>query len=473
MEPESQTQTAAVPRLANRVTLCQTGHASPLWAERKLINRISASAPVGSEDLERDFFSVLTDDGPLHVNLWPRVVAIEQPGPGEPWRSREPHLDVGAGLIARRCDEPPARLVEWVSTPPRASTGDLWVWGAVSRIPKQVREVIAPFRFGQWSLLRLASAHPRFLDLMASNPALGWMLANWGTLRGTPSVDPLATARVLVPLRQRNIAEWVGFPQTEAAVRVIRRIPPTDCSMMAYRALSILMVKPGALDVFGHFHRLPVVVLMAAATESIGPRLTEHFFRQFAKAISTAHPEDDADGDGSPAQILEDTVRLQAGLPDVPLPGQIRSLAALTRFHDQLVAEQDFRAEYKRDFALPPPPIPPCDGIEPLDTARKIFVEANGQHHCLDTYMVSIQARGYYAYSVTRNGRATVGIRRKRDGSWRVDQIRGAYNSKVPVALTRFVRQWFLSHASIPATSRARKRRVESDLQILMPFAQG
>ena len=41
---------------------------------------------------------------------------------------------------------------------------------------------LAPFRFSQWNLLRLAARNPAALDLIDSNPALAWGLARFEAL---------------------------------------------------------------------------------------------------------------------------------------------------------------------------------------------------------------------------------------------------------------------------------------------------
>lgn len=414
----------------------------------------------------------------LHARAWPRPYARTRRGPDDPWKDCHPWLDVTRGLLVPHFFEPTSRIDDWVPDPPPRFNPEPWVVRALERIPAEVRAAIAPFQYRQWPLLRLADACPRSVDLARSNPALAWALAEWPRFRRAKTDDPFGPPKSLVASRQRDVAAWLGFPRTESAVRLLRKIPPADCAKAPIAALRALLREGQRAEPLRHFPELPAIVLLAATAPRVGAHLTPACLQEIADAAASWSRQKHSGRDrfDHPARLLHDTVHLAKELADVPAPGEIRSLGALHRFHDHLTHELRFRRQFAEDFELPAPPIPGAEGIEPLATARAVFVEGEELRHCLVSYLQRMEYRGYYAYRVTRHGRATVGIQRTRDGSWQIDQIRGRCNSRPPRALRDSVTAWFHAHiAPTEATHKNGRAKAktpdDADLQLVMPFA--
>lgn len=416
----------------------------------------------------------------LYLRLWPAPFCIRRDQPGGPWHPAELDLDLA---IMRMADAGgiPARPEPWVAR-------------AIERVPGPIRGAIAPFRTGQWRLLVLAWASTAMADLIRSNPALAWALAHWERFQGATGEAGADPALPLLSARQRDIAAWLGFPRTESAVRLLRKIPPQDCAREPILALRRLIARGPVAEVLRHLPELPAALLLAAAAPKLGSRLGPRCLAQIAEAISQerasaavpaegaegaedhhlegtgcgrlANPADESD---SITTVLEDTVRLAHAAGKKWLPDLIPSLGALRRLHDALVSEADFRSMVTRNYDFPPPPVPPVEGIEPLATPRMLWQEGRDQHHCLVVHSREVAGGDYYGYRVTRCGRATVGIRRKRDGSWRIAEVRAAHNARPPLALRNFVKMWLEQNGPVPALPGT--PRGDSDLQLLMPFA--
>lgn len=83
----------------------------------------------------------------------------------------------------------------------------------VEHWPEQARTCVRAFPTNHWPLLQFVNAGGEpALELLGSNPALGYLAARAGTANQ-------------VGLRRRALAALVGFPETEHAVRLLRKVP--------------------------------------------------------------------------------------------------------------------------------------------------------------------------------------------------------------------------------------------------------
>ena len=96
----------------------------------------------------------------------------------------------------------------------------------VHSLPREVREELRRYAERKWHLLNLFARCPGALDLSRSNPGLAYALAsNWAFHK--PAVArPIRAARSLVHKKQKAILEWLGFPATEPARRILAKIRP-------------------------------------------------------------------------------------------------------------------------------------------------------------------------------------------------------------------------------------------------------
>ena len=93
-------------------------------------------------------------------------------------------------------------------------------------MPDEVRNDLLRYSGRRWHLLSLFARCPGALDLSRSNPGLCYALAsNWVFHR--PAVkQPVRAARAMVMRKQKQILEWLGFPGTEPARRILAKIMP-------------------------------------------------------------------------------------------------------------------------------------------------------------------------------------------------------------------------------------------------------
>lgn len=123
-------------------------------------------------------------------------------------------------------------------------------------VPAAVAELAERFGSCQWPLMLLAAECPAGLDLARSNPVLAYALANNEHFRATPADAAAFQAVRYCHRKQRQILKWLGFPDSEAMVRVVRKIPATVAYPSLLRMLRSAVIDPDTLKRMGH---LPVI----------------------------------------------------------------------------------------------------------------------------------------------------------------------------------------------------------------------
>ncbi len=476
---------------------------------REMLGLIGREAPIGggvlvTRGINADFDGgerawhgdvyVLSGSTTLHARPWPDPHArlrLKRPGP---WEPHDPHLDVRRGFLGIARPEPSTSLVDWLTpartpqpfTPAEDDQTD-WTRRAIGRIPEEVRRRLAPFRFRQWQLLRLISLDIRALDLIAANPALAWALASGPDFVRGNATEVCAEAVRQIARRQRDIAGWLGFPANESSVRILRKVPPESCGITPLQELRAMAGMPHCAERLRHLRELPAVVILALRSRILGPSLTPAVLEQIVAEIARLRqPSANADAARGPtiAHLLEDTARMAQMIPGANAPRPVDSITALRRRHDQLVetflalsrprpqeppvrrprphrrpapAPQAADVAPKRQYRgtlFPPPPFPSSDGIEPITCGAELNREGLEMHSCVRSYYGDICYGRYYVYRITHPRRATLGLKRNYDGTWRIDQVAGIRNHKVSADLYSHVVQWFQKWAlSGPARS--------------------
>lgn len=304
----------------------------------------------------------------------------------------------------------------------------------LDEIPPRVRRIVCRFRHRHWPVLSMLGRAPRSIDLIESNPALGWMLAS-NPMFHRPNVErPMRACRTWCCRPRPEIAEWLGFPPTRSAVRLLAKIEPQALTADGLRALRARM-REGAPIVRGLAHAPRITRDML---DVVGPR-------QFAPLVTPALLGFIATADRLAAsrtvRTLFDVARLGTELEAQLRP--VRSTAELRNQYEELVE----RAEAKRlgqdeilDF--PDPPLAAEDGIEPIADHRALIHEGRAQHHCVATYAKHVAERRLYVYRVTGPERATVSIKPRADGTWRISELRASHNRAVTRRTRRRIERW-------------------------------
>lgn len=414
---------------------------------------------------------------------WPEMRAWTKTKARPQWRACRPFIrlyldDVGKSYIhtqMRRWDSSwfQAPLPEEEKPPPEAFTDEdldeethalcVEIWrkherrqaqarngllAYFSTIPHQMVRLVAPFSERQWHLLSLLARCPGAKDLLVSNPALAYALAsNWVFHR--PAVQrPLRAARALLGKKQRTLAEWLGFPGTEAAVRVLRKIEPNACLMGALLRLRNRMQDPATLRQLSHFPPLDAASLGMFLHPSTAPWVTAPFLEQ-ARAAEQTH-----DCAGDLADVIE--MRQFLGVPQPPR--RLTSIAQLRILHNDLVERMRRSRQHPTGGPpFPPPPIPGTENLVPITTANDLLEEGRFQHNCVGAYAGRIRRGHCYIYRLLAPERATVEIVLRKNG-WRLGEVAARENQAVRLETRQQLKAWVDAFAAAqrPAsTSRA------------------
>jgi hypothetical protein len=309
-------------------------------------------------------------------------------------------------------------------------------------IPREVRELIAPFPDRHWHLLSLiARCGPAARDLVVSNPALAYALAsNW--VFHKPAVRrPLRSARALLApgRKQREILGWLGFPATEWARRLLRKIPVSSVGILRLLYLRDSLADAAVHKLLSHLPRINAGVIRIVTD----PALRRHATPRLLEEV--AH---DPHEDRRPraAFLLRDCLAMHRGPARFPA---LRSLARLREVHDSLAEELWGEARSLRNVAFPPPPLEGTPNIVPITDLWELEEEGRIQRNCVASYAHRILAsRKVYIYRVLAPERCTLSVARRGD-RWVLSEIRSACNRPASPETIRVVQEW-IRRASAP-----------------------
>jgi hypothetical protein len=304
----------------------------------------------------------------------------------------------------------------------------------LSPIPEEILTTVSRFANRHWHLLNLAGRCPGAFDLMQSTPALALALSSPWVFREKPPSHPLRSARSLLRKRQTEIAAWLGFPSAWSTVKILRKLPPGECTV-----LNLLHLR----NLFGtHLKTLQHLTYLNGSIINLlsGERDRYRTMPGFLEEITSRPGLMDR-----ALQILRDTLWMRKKLED---PGIItlRSFKQLTKTHDFLV-DRLGRIDLKISDPLPFPLAPlaawsPHMELEPLQTEMDLLEEGRIQKNCVGAYGPRVQRGKLYLYRLLEPERATLAVSMGHSGKWELAEIKAYQNSEVAPETLSSVREW-------------------------------
>ncbi len=332
-------------------------------------------------------------------------------------------------------------------------------------IPDHIAKVVSPFLSHQWPLMALLHAQPSAMDLATSNPALACCVANNNEFRRTKVKVAAIQAVSYAPRKQRDIAKWLGFPDSEAVVKILKRVPPESASPGVMRMLrSVLSECPDIVKLLGHLQIINEEVIELIGPWRVRELVTSKLLHEVSKNTDGADVVRPADIILASLAILNE-MKDKRKLRPFQSIAQIHSLQAKVdadylRWQDQLrrmaevrIQRQDGQrirmeeAKNKGRHIFPKPPLPGTDKIIPLTSWPELEEEGAEQRNCVVTKASSILAGKYFVYRVLKPERATLAISYYPSGSWYRSELRAAGNQKVGKETIRMVDSWLLAHS--------------------------
>jgi hypothetical protein len=400
--------------------------ACPSW---RLIKRHARRGTGELTGFRRGWFIMIKPVAAYAIKLWPEAqIWVAEDGQG--WRrsrERERHL-LWFRNIGRQHD--PAESVRRMGDGSWADReGQLlltaieggrvqayWQWlhhnRLLATLPEPIRRIIQeiPQKDGFWILeFMLASRYA--LELMCSNPGLGFLLA---TARGLDPAIPLVEAVALAQSPQRQILAALGLPPSEHLRLFLMRLDFGSLHSDSLMALRSIVGRPGAFELLAQVERLnPDVIRWLQRRE---------FWRYYTPRLIADLAAYDH------GEVLDFSICVMAGLQlltEAAAYGfwQPRPLESLHHYRSQLATLR--RRLVSATMALPAPPCTGDETIVPLTTAAALIAEGEAMHHCLGapSHLIEVHHDRAHFFQVTMPQRGTLELRRAGQDGWSLGEF--------------------------------------------------
>jgi len=318
------------------------------------------------------------------------------------------------------------------------------------QLPHRVAHAVERFQSHQWNLIELLSKDQAAQDLADNNPVLAWCLANNDQFRkffGQRSPAEFAASRLCK--KQREILEWLGFPGTDATVRLMRKILPEAIIPLDARMLRQAVTEPEAAQLLAHLHRVNAGVLGLVCNLKLLHLLSPRLLAEVANSEEEMIRQPTAD------RLIDATYLLLTAQIHLKVT-RFFSTKSICEFHDRVVTEWQRRSqeagrrrkERRRrrksstSRGFPPPPIPGTEDFIPLTSKEELKAEGAQQQNCVGSYSRKVRSGGVCVYKVLSPERATLSIALGPDGFWRRSEIECAGNHPVSWLTKIKVDQW-------------------------------
>lgn len=302
-------------------------------------------------------------------------------------------------------------------------------------IPTRVAQAAERFPARQWAVLRMVQEREAAADLLEQNPALGFCAANLGKFR-TLFGNLGKQAAELSRRPQREVLAWLGFPDEQAWVNIVRKILPEILTVERVQALRAVATIAEVAQRLAH-----VPVINAGLLElAIQPNLMAQASPALLNEIAAAEEER---LQGSAVRLLEDLVRELESMGRRPRLASLKTLANLRqRSHEVAEEFQQHVAVMRSAGNFLEPPVPGTAEIVPLTDAGQLLEEGRAQRNCVGGYGPRVVAGKVFVYRVLQPERATLSLRMGADGGWEIEQLLRACNQPVSPATALAVQRW-------------------------------
>lgn len=331
----------------------------------------------------------------------------------------------------------------------------------LSQVPKDFRERVKPYAFGQCMMLRYLAKYPEAEDLIVNNPKLFWLLAV--AVRDS-IVDDTEIPQLL---RARHIAILgrIIRPASKMTLNILAKTALVSGGLTEARTIIGALGKRHICRLVAHIDRVSILLLQTLLQN---PNLANPSIVRILAEESRVLALDLSD-------TIKDIRRMAEVLnnenPDQAI-SRCRSLAELNRLHDRWVDRvnrtqgiaidggqdewpEDLdrpdrfarnRLELERhadtNWTFPDPPFPDSDGIQAINSIRELVAEGRLQRNCVASYAASISNGEVFVYKVLWPHRATFELIKSAKG-WKIGQIKLSCNRAPGPSVERKVREWF------------------------------
>jgi hypothetical protein len=320
--------------------------------------------------------------------------------------------------------------------------------GFMDSVPHPLLERLRRFPAGSWKLLEAAYYWDGFEELMDSNPALAVCLALRVRVGKKPGVrrKALDYGR-LVLRRQREIADAIGFGDTESIVSILKKLVIDACTPRYLSFLSDLIRDPLILPHLQNARQISGPAIFVLQDYLLNGKLAGDFITEMSHEFPLMNEI---------TSVAEGARQLRGGTRLDEFYDLYLGMRDLARFNPDVVIHSvdDFRTKHaamikklntgavgKRAVRFPEAPFAGTEHIQPITTAAELAGEGREMHHCVKSYTRDVFKGLMAVYRVTHPERATLSLERCPRG-WRLGQLK-LENNRAPADKTvEFVNAW-------------------------------
>lgn len=331
-------------------------------------------------------------------------------------------------------------------------------------IPIEIRDIVRPFKWRQFILLKMILLCPEMLEMLKSNPMLAWLLAD----AIAEKEIPLSEARSWVLRKRKEILQFVCGSTSESVVKVLSRIRfdenhlDPDISNLeelrnkeagshsSFIALKKLISNDHLLHALRTVKRIPLTnVPDLIERPDLALWILVNNIRSSGPYYALAPDERESVIRG----FWQDTLSMGENLcikDRISMMKNCRSIESLNNLHDRwariLTVERktatlrNFMEAYGTN-AFPPPPLEGCTGIEPITTIDELFAEGYEMHNCVASYAERIMNGKCWIFKVLHPERATLELAAE-NNVLMLRQLKTICNGKPAENTQMFVEKW-------------------------------
>jgi len=375
------------------------------------------------------------------LEAWPELKAIRKEG-DEAWEEFDPRFRVVKPYRPKKAKAQPQMELAFDRIPVKPTLAEQRrraFDGFRFSMPKQVAAAVEKFQNRQWGILRLARLSEGVIELARLNPALAFALGNFKPFR--EKFTTMEGAAAISKRRQRDIAEALGFPGTEAAAKILAKISPESVAVDILLQLRQSLRREGTLKPLSHMQMLNAGVLALATNPTLLEASTPALLTEVAESATEKYQ-------ARASEMLSDTLEMLTVIAPAAGKPKVQSLARLRSLHTEVSMKfLTLRPRVTVGTRLPSPPLRGTRDFVPLLTAADLVEEGIAQNNCVATYSERARRRTTFIYRVLRPERATLSIVRGEDGDWRIDELECRGNTKVSAITRQAVESWLDQYA--------------------------
>ena len=299
-----------------------------------------------------------------------------------------------------------------------------------SFIPEAMAKACEEIPGRQLTMLMLMQASPAAAELAQSNRALVFALSHPHFFRERFST--LQGAAIVAKRRQREIAAWLGFPETDSAVKTLSKLAGASIFKESLRALRASMGASNGQKILSHLPRINAGVLGFVADEELCGIVPMPLLMEVAE-------NRDEDMQAQTAHVWDHCVTMARELGEsLRRPSSIQKLDEWHQENWERWVEKN--PPLPKTF--PPPPLGEIPTIQPILDEAGLIEEGRQQSNCVGFYGDRVRSGSILIYRVLAPERATLSLVMGQGGQWVIGQLKLCSNQPCSELTKKHVTDW-------------------------------